>query len=272
MRTVSHDFITAMGMPIVEGRTLRRDDDRAVVLNEALARSGFLGPRPLGQLVFVAGHPDPAEVVGIVRDVRQYGLDQVPDPQVFVDARQLPLSNPSPYFAVRVEGDPATLVASMRAAVRELDPEAVVDDVAMMQQIVSNALSRPRLFAALTAAFAIAGAFLAAIGVYGVTAYAVTHRTRELAVRLALGARPRAMLFMIVRHVVAWTLVGLALGVAGSIALSRYLQGVLFGITPLDPTTFAAVCAVFFAIAVLAALIPARRIAAVDPLVALRTP
>ena len=104
------------------------------------------------------------------------------------------------------------------------------------------------------------------------TAYAVTHRTRELAIRLALGARPRAMLFIIVRHVVAWTLVGLSLGVAGSVALSRYLQGVLFGITPLDPTTFAAVCAVFFAIAVLAALIPARRIAAVDPLVALRTP
>jgi predicted permease len=273
MRTVSHDFITAMGMPIVEGRTLRREDDgRAVVLNEALARSGFLGPRPLGQRVFVAGHPDPAEVVGIARDVRQYGLDQEPDPQVFVDARQLPLSNPSPYFAVRVDGDPAGLVASVRAAVRELDPEAAVDDVAMMQQIVSNALSRPRLFAALTGAFAIAGAFLAAIGVYGVTAYAVTHRTRELAVRLALGARPRAMLFLIVRHVVAWTLVGLSVGVAGSIALSRYLQGVLFGITPLDPTTFAAVCAGFLGIAVLAALIPARRIAAVDPLVALRTP
>ena len=160
----------------------------------------------------------------------------------------------------------------MRAAVRELDPEAVIDDVATMQQVVSNALSRPRLFAALTAAFAVAGAFLAAIGVYGVTAYAVTHRTRELAIRLALGARPRALLLLIVRHVVAWTLVGLSLGVAGSIALSRYLQGVLFGITPLDPTTFAAVCALFLSVAVLAALIPARRIAGVDPLVALRTP
>ena len=272
MRTVSHDFITAMGMTIVEGRTFRSDDERAVVLNEALARSGFLGPRALGQRVFVAGHPDPSEVVGIVRDVRQYGLDQEPDPQVFVDARQLPLSNPSPYFAVRVEGDPAALLASARAAVRELDPAAVIDDVATMQQVVSNALSRPRLFAVLTAAFAVAGAFLAAIGVYGVTAYAVTHRTRELAVRLALGARPRALLLLIVRHVVAWTLVGLSLGVAGSIALSRYLQGVLFGITPVDPTTFAVVCALFLAIAVLAALIPARRIAGVDPLLALRTP
>ena len=100
----------------------------------------------------------------------------------------------------------------------------------------------------------------------------IAHRTREIAVRLALGARPRSLLVLIVRHVVVWTIVGLSLGVTGSIAMRRYLQGVLFGITPLDPTTFAAVCASFLAVAVLAALIPARRIAGVDPLVALRTP
>ena len=94
MRTVSHEFVTAMGMRIVAGRTLRQDDERAVLMNETLARSGFLGPRALGQQVLVAGHPDPFEVVGIVRDVRQYGLDQDPDPQVFVDARQLPPGNP----------------------------------------------------------------------------------------------------------------------------------------------------------------------------------
>ena len=121
----------------------------------------------------------------------------------------------------------------------------MIDNVATMQQVVSNALSRPRLFAVLAAAFAIVAAFLAAIGVYGVTAYAVTQRTRELAVRLALGARPRELLLMVIRQGVAWTLVGLFLGVAGSIALSRYLQGVLFGITPVDPTTFAVVSAMF---------------------------
>ena len=92
-----------------QGRTLRQDDERAVLMNETLARSGFLGPRALGQQVLVAGHPDPFEVVGIVRDVRQYGLDQDPDPQVFVDARQLPPGNPTPYFAVRVDGDPHSL-------------------------------------------------------------------------------------------------------------------------------------------------------------------
>jgi putative ABC transport system permease protein len=220
----------------------------------------------------VAGHPDPFEVVGIVRDVRQYGLDQEPDPQVFVDARQLPPGNPTPYFAVRVDGDPTGYVSSVREAVRHMDSSAAVVNVATMQQIRSNALSRPRLFAVLAAAFAVVGAFLAAIGVYGVTAYSVTQRTRELAVRLALGARPSELLLLVIRQGVAWTVVGLFLGVVGSVALSRYLQGVLFGITPADPTTFIVVSAMFLVVAILATLIPARRITRVDPLVALRTP
>jgi putative ABC transport system permease protein len=273
MRSVSHDFVTAMGMRIAEGRGLRQDDERAVVMNEKLARSGFLGPRALGQYVMVAGHPDPFEVVGIVEDVRQYGLDQDPDPQVFVDARQLPPGNPGPpYFAVRVDGAPLNYVSSVRDAVRQVDSSGVLDNVATMQQIVSNSLSRPRLFAVLAAAFAIVAALLAAIGVYGVTAYSVTQRTRELAVRLALGAPPSELLLMVIRQGVAWTIVGLFLGVAGSVALSRYLQGVLFGITPVDPVTFAVVSAMFLGVAVLATFIPARRIARVDPLVALRTP
>jgi predicted permease len=272
MRTVSHDFVTAMGMRIVEGRTLRQADERAVLINETLARSGFLGLRPVGQQVMVAGHPDPFEVVGIVADVRQYGLDQDPDPQVFVDARQLPPGNPRPYYAVRVNGDPMAYVSSVREAVRDIDSSAAIDNVATMQQIVSNALSRPRLFAVLAAAFAIVAALLAAIGVYGVTAYLVTQRTRELAVRLALGARPAELLLMVIRQGVVWTIVGLFLGVTGSIALSRYLQGVLFGITPADPATFAGASAMFLLVAILATFIPARRIAHVDPLVALRTP
>ncbi len=272
MRTVSHEFVAAMGMRIVAGRSLREDDERAVLLNETLARSGFLGPRPLGQQVMVAGHPDPFEVVGIVRDVRQYGLDQDPDPQVFVDARQLPPGNPRPYFAVRVDGDPTAFVSSVREAVRQIDSSATVESVATMEQVVSNALSRPRLFAVLAAAFAVVGAFLAAIGVYGVTAYAVTQRTRELAVRLALGARPLHLLLLVIRQGVAWTVVGLFVGVAGSLALSRYLQGLLFGIAPIDPTTFVTVSTMFLIVALLATLIPARRITRVDPLVALRLP
>jgi putative ABC transport system permease protein len=270
MRTVSHDFITAMGMRIVAGRSLRQDDGRAVVINETLARSGFLGRHALGQRVLVAGNPDPFDVVGIVRDVREYGLDQDPDPQVFVDARQLPPGNPSPYFAMRVDGDPTRYVSSVRDALRQMDA-SLADDVATMQQVVSNALSRPRLFAALAAAFGIVGGVLAAVGVFGVTAYAVTQRTRELAIRVALGARPTQLLLLVMRQVVALTAVGLCLGVVGSLALSRYLRGVLFGLTPLDPTTFAVVSAMFLIVATLAILIPARRVTRVDPVVALRT-
>jgi len=139
-----------------------------------------------------------------------------------------------------------------------------------MQQIVSNSVSRARLFAVLAAAFAIIGALLAAIGVYGVTAYAVTQRTRELAIRLALGARPRELIVLVIRHGVARTVVGLVLGLIGSLALSRYLQGVLFGITPLDPLTFVAVSAIVLMVAVVATFIPARRTTSVDPIVALR--
>ena len=163
-------------------------------------------------------------------------------------------------------------MSSVREAVRDIDSSAAIDNVVTMQQIVANALSRPRLFAVLAAAFAMVAALLAAIGVYGVTAYLVTQRTRELAIRLALGARPAELLLMVIRQGVAWTIVGLLLGVAGSIALSRYLQGVLFGITPADPATFAGASAVFLLVAILATFIPARRIAHVDPLVALRTP
>jgi putative ABC transport system permease protein len=271
MRTVSHGFIAAMGMRIVSGRSLPEDDAHAVVINETLARSGFLGRHPLGQHVLVAANPDPFEVVGIVHDVREYGLDQDPDPQVFVDARQLPPGKPALAFAVRVDGSPAGYVASVRQVLGQLDSSAALENVASMQQIVSNALSRPRLFAVLAAAFGIAAGLLAAIGVFGVTAYAVTQRTRELAIRLALGARPAELLFVVLRQVVALSLVGLFIGVIGSMALSRYLHGVLFGITSLDPTTFAVVSALLLIVALLAALIPARRITRVDPTVALRT-
>jgi putative ABC transport system permease protein len=271
MRTVSHGFIAAMGMRIVAGRSLPEDDAHAVVINETLARSGFLGRHPLGQHVLVAANPDPFEVVGIVHDVREYGLDQDPDPQVFVDARQLPPGKPALAFAVRVDGNPADYVASVRYVLGELDSSAALENVASMQQIVSNALSRPRLFAVLAAAFGIAAGLLATIGVFGVTAYAVTQRTRELAIRLALGARPAELVFVVLRQVVALLLVGLFVGVIGSIALSRYLRGVLFGITSLDPATFAVVSALFLVVALLAAFIPARRITRVDPTVALRT-
>jgi len=272
MRTVSHGFTTAMGMRIVAGRSLRQDDERAVLLNETLARSGFLGRQPVGQQVLVAGHPDPFEVVGIVGDVRQYGLDQEPDPQVFVDARQLPPGNPSPYFAMRVDGSPAAYVASVREAVRHIDSSAVLDNVATMQQVVSNALSRPRLFAVLAATFAVAGGLLALIGIFGVTAYAVAQRTRELAIRLALGARPLELLWLVMRQAAGFTVAGLVVGMIASALLSRHLRGVLFGITPLDPATFAVVSAAFFAVAIVATFLPARRVTRVDPAITLRMP
>jgi putative ABC transport system permease protein len=260
------------------GRTFLAAEERApaapvVVLSYSMWQRYFGGRTDvLGQQVLVAGHPDPFDVVGIVRDVRQYGLDQEPDPQVFVDARQLPPGNPTPYFAMRVDGAPTGYVSSVREAVRQIDSSAFLDNVATMQQVVSNALSRPRLFAVLAATFGLVGGLLAAVGVFGVTAYAVGQRTRELAIRLALGARPLELLLLVMWQGVGATVGGLILGVIGSVPLSRYLQGMLYGITPLDPTTFALASAMFLMVAILVTLIPARRTSRVDPVVALRMP
>ena len=203
---------------------------------------------------------------------RQYGLDQEPDPQVFVDARQLPPAIPRRTLPCVSMGPPSAMSPVCVTRFVEIDASAVLNNVATMQQVVSNALSRPRLFAVLAATFGIVGGLLAAIGVFGVTAYAVGQRTRELAIRLALGARPLELLLLVMRQGVGATVVGLILGVIGSVALSRYLQGVLYGITPLDPATFAVASVMFLIAAILATLIPARRISRVDPVVALRMP
>ena len=272
VRTVSRDFLPALGVALVAGRGFTANDrdgqPRVMLINRTLARSGFLGPDPLGTRV--AAGPFQWEVVGIVEDVHQYGLDQQPDPQVFFDIRQLPAGNPTPYFAVRTEHDPLALVPSVRDIVRQLNPNAMVDGVATMKQLMSNSMSRPRLYAVLLGMFAVLAAGLAAIGIYGLIAYSVAERTREFGIRIALGATRWNVIGLVLGQSAVLIGAGLVLGLGGAAAGSRYLEGLLFGIAPLDAATFFASSLLFGLVAVVASYVPGRRATSVDPVVALR--
>jgi hypothetical protein len=250
-----------------------------MLINQTLARSGFLGEHPIGRQIYALGRA-PWEIVGIVSDVRQFDLDQDPDPQIFIDYRQEPPPPaplpaqagppPAPYFAVRTGDDPLAVAASMRSIVRELEPQATLDNIATMEQLVSNSIARPRLYAVLLGVFAGVAVALTTIGIYGVMAYSVAQRIREIGIRMALGAQRGDVMRLVLGQSLVLTAFGIAAGIAGAFAVTRYLQQMLFGLTPLDPATFVTVALTFGVIAALAAFVPARRATRVDPLVALR--
>ncbi len=278
-RYVSRDFLTVTGTRLLAGRGFG-DNDRAgqarvMLVNETLARSGVLGSHPLGTQVYAIG-PEPWEIVGIVEDTRDLGLDRDANPQFFIDCRQVPgLFGPGgldrPYYAVRVEdGQHAATLADIRAIVRQLDPRAVVDNAATMEQLVSNSLSRRRMYTVVLGGFAAVAVALAMVGIYGVIAYCVTQRRREIGIRMALGASRSRILRLVLGQTAALGMVGIAAGLAGAALVTRYLEGMLFGLTPLDTSTFIAAPLALLTVGAAAALLPAWTATMVDPLRALR--
>jgi putative ABC transport system permease protein len=195
-------------------------------------------------------------------------IRQVPTDPAF---RAPPLFPVGVYYSVRTSSaEIGHVVSGARAAARQFDAHASLDAVATMEQIVSNSITRPRMYAVLVGIFAGVAFALAVIGLYGVMAYAVVQRTREIGVRVALGAERRDVMRLVLRRSVALTAGGIVIGIAGAAGLTRYLESLLFGLRPLDPATFAAVAVAFAAVAMLASYVPARRAASVDPLIALR--
>jgi putative ABC transport system permease protein len=274
---VSQEFLTAMAIPLVAGRTFSDADHaggaQVMLVNRTLAKSGLLGVDPLGAQVYALG-PQPWTVVGIVEDVRHSSLGESPVAQIFIDYRQVPkeegIAGIGLYFSVRTAGDPEGLASAIRALVSQGDPQAMLENIAPMEALLSNSLSRPRLYAVLLAIFAGVAIALAAIGIYGVMAYSVTQRTREIGIRVALGAGRARVLGLVLRQSAGVTSVGIVLGLAGAAALTKYLDQLLFGLTALDPGTFVAVALFFASIAAVAAFVPARRATQVDPLRVLR--
>ena len=272
LRLVSRDYLSVMGTRIVHGRGLAEGDaagrPRVLLINETTARRELPNQNPIGLHVYIGNDAGLWEIVGVVEDVRQYAFDREPTPQVFVDIRQWPgpVFPIGPYFSMR----PQAGVAAALAAVHQLDPEAGLFNVAPMADIVANSTSRPRLYAALVGLFAAIAAALAAIGFYGVIAYGVAQRRREIGIRVALGATRAQVIGLVLRQTLLLTAVGILIGVAGAATLRRHLESMLFGLTPLDPTTWGGVSVLFAMVAAVAAYVPARRAMTIDPVRALR--
>lgn len=278
IRLVSRDYLQVFGTRVVAGRGFQERDGasapRVMLVNQATVNAFFGGDSPIGRQVFVGRDVVPWEIVGVVEDVRQYGLDRAASSQYFVDLRQWAGASVvfpvSPYFAVRAAADPESLMGSMRQAVKAANSEAVPFNIAPMTALVDNSIARPRLYAALLSVFAASGVMLALIGIYGVMAYTVTQRTREIGIRMSLGAARNSVLGLVLRQSLTLTVIGVICGLLGAGLTGRYLESLLFGVQALDASTFIAVAAAFIAVALLASYVPARRAANVDPLVALR--
>jgi putative ABC transport system permease protein len=271
---VSDDLFRAMGIPLKQGRVFGPGDhDSApgvVVLSELLARTFWPNASPIGARIRLG--PDPSqpwsEVVGVVGDVR-VGVAGDVRGMAYVSARQDHWGGAA--VVVRTTGDPRALLPAVRREMKALDPTLPVGEPASMREVQSQRLTDRRVPMQLMAVFALLALTLAAVGVYGVMAYSVAARTREIGVRVALGAQPRNVFGMILRQGLGAALVGLAIGLVGAAALGRVLTKLLFGVTPTDAPTFIGVAVLLLLVTVAACLIPARRAVRVDPLDALRS-
>ena len=251
------------------------------MVNEALVRRYFPTEDPIGQLVTVnvVREERPRQIVGVVGKIRQGGVTRAPRPGIYASFRQQPEAYPgdgaesrvSMTLLIRAASDRAALTAAVRKLAAEIDKNQPLYQVLTMEEILAGRSAFSRFYMSLLAVFAAVALALAAIGIYGVMTYTVNERTHEIGIRMALGAGPAAVLRLVLRQGLKLALVGLALGLIASLAVTRVLANFLYDVKPTDPATFAAVSLLLVAIALLAAYNPARRAARIDPLVALRS-
>jgi len=272
---VSQGYFDAMGIPLIRGRLPSRTDTEKTtpvfVINEALARRDWPDQNPIGaRLSWSTGDGEnfSGDIIGVVGNVRWQGLAASPPPATYWWSPQAPARELT--IVARTDGDPVTMAGAIAAQVRAIDPNQPVAQIRAMQDLVSADLARPRFTMLLLTGFAATALVLAAIGLYGVIAFTVTERTREIGVRLALGAQKGDVLRLVMRHGLRLTGAGLLLGAAAALALGRVVAGLLYGVTPSDPGTLLGVALFLAVVAAGAIYLPARRAMRVEPMVALK--
>jgi predicted permease len=277
-RVISQDYFRAIGVPLLRGRSFTPQDSAdaqaVVVINRTMAERFWPGQEALGKRFKIGSSDSPNPlmmVVGVVGDVRQSSLDQVLKPEMYVSHLQ-----DRRFFAiprdlvVRTTGDPLAMAAAVRAEIWKLDKELPLYQVRTMEQILSASVVGQRFNMLLLTVFAALALLLATVGIYGLMSYATAQRAREIGVRLALGARARDVLRLVMKQGLILTVSGVAIGLAGAFALTRIMTGLLFGVSATDPVTFTLIAALLTLVALVACWIPARRAAKFDPMVALR--
>jgi putative ABC transport system permease protein len=273
---ISPAYFKTLGVPLLKGRFFtdadRADAPKVAIINETMAKRFWPGADPIGKRLKTGGPERPKnpwmEIVGVVGDVKYAGLDAVPEPALYQPHQQAAWE--AMYVVVRMGKEPASLAPALQNAVWSLDRDLALAGSRTMDQLLFESVEEPRFRMTLMLVFAALALALASVGIYGLMAYAVTQRTQEIGVRLALGALPADVLRLILRQGLLLTLAGIGLGMAGSLALTRLLSSLLFEVSATDPLTFVGVASLLGAIALLACYIPARRAMKVDPLVALR--
>jgi putative ABC transport system permease protein len=274
VRVATHHYFEAMGIRLVRGRLFddrdRGSKVRRVIISDSMARKYWPGDDPLGQHIIVNWYDeDPDEIVGIVGDVRQETLEKEDRSSIYWPPSRF--AYPFMTIAVRTAGTaPQSVVAAVTARVHELDPNIAVADVKTMDEVVGASVAQRRLVMTLLAVFAGIALLLSAVGIYGVISYAVSQRTQEIGIRMALGAQRGNVLVMVVRQALVLAGIGIGAGAVGAWLLGGLMKSLLFGVRPADPVTFFAVAAVLALAGTLAAAIPALRATRVDPVVALR--
>jgi putative ABC transport system permease protein len=268
---VTPDYFRAMGIRLVRGRLFEEQDRtrRVALINETFARQHFPHEDPIGRRINVSDTPDAwREIVGIVADIKQYGVDQPTASQTYEPFGQRSYTGVN--CVIRTQGSPATIVGSLRAQVFAVDKDQPVGSIQPLEEIFAASLSRQRFAMLLLTIFSLVALVIAAVGIYGVMAYDVTQRTNEIGIRMALGAQPRDVLWLVLRHGGRLIGGGLLLGLAATLAGGRAMQAMLFQTRAYDPLTLGAITLLLVAVAIVASLLPARRATKVDPMEALR--
>jgi putative ABC transport system permease protein len=274
VRVADAGYFQTMGIPLLRGRNFsdseQRETKHVILINEALARKHFPDEDPIGRRLDVEmfDTPQPAEIIGVVGNVRYDSLIDESPPAVYFPHPDLTYAFMT--LVIRTDGDPTAIAPAVQREIRALDPNQPISDVRTMNQVMADWVSRSRFNTLLLGLFAGLATLLSAVGIFGVMNYSVALRTREIGLRLAVGAQPRQVLLLVLRQGLVLTVVGIVLGLAAAFALTRLLSGLLFGVGAVDVTTFTTISLLLVLVSLLACYLPARRAMRIDPLRALR--